>query len=62
MRYVVSRSRYADELNRYFISDVPPRIGKTIEHGGRIYRVIDIECVVDGQYCEEVRCKVQRLI
>ena len=62
MRYVISRSRFADEVNRYFMSDVTPRIGKTFEHQGRVYRVIDIECVVDGSYCEEVRCKVSRVI
>ena len=63
MRYVISRSRYADEINRYFRSDVTPRIGKTIEHNGRIYRVIDIECILDDEsHCEEVRGKVARLI
>ena len=63
MRYVIARSRFAEEVNRYFMSDVTPRIGKTFEHHGRIYRVIDIECVVDAEkHCEEVRCKVSRVI
>ena len=63
MRYVISKSRFADEVNRYFMSDVTPRIGKAFEHGGRVYRVIDIECIVDDErHCEEVRGKVARVI
>jgi hypothetical protein len=63
MRYVISRSRFKEDVNRYFMSDVPPRIGKAFEHGGRVYRVIDIECVVDEtSHCEEVRGKVARVI
>jgi hypothetical protein len=63
MRYVISRSRFANDVNRYFMSDVTPRIGKAFEHGGRVYRVIDIECIIDEEsHCEEVRGKVARVI
>ena len=63
MRYVISRSRFKDDVNKYFMCDVIPRIGKAFEHGGRVYRVIDIECVVDDRArCEEVRGKVARVL
>ena len=63
MRYVISRSRFKEDVNKFFMSDVTPRIGKAFEHGGRVYRVIDIECIVDERsHCEEVRGKVARVL
>lgn len=63
MRYVISRSQDQNEINRYFMSDVLPRIGTAFEHGGHVYRVLDIECVVrDDQRCSEVRGKVARVM
>ena len=63
MKYVISRSKYPNDVNRWFMSDVVPRIGKSFEHDGRIYRVLDIECIVqDDDHCSAVRSKVARLV
>jgi hypothetical protein len=63
MRYVVSRSQNPKEINRYFVSEEVPRIGRTFAHGGRVFRVLDIEWVEredSGQ--REVRGRVARLM
>jgi hypothetical protein len=63
MRYVIVESPDPREINKYFDSDVAPRIGKVFNlSGSRKYRVIDIELVTHAfTEARGVRGLLQRL-
>ena len=62
MRYVIANSFDQSEVNRYFESEVPPRIGGTVRSkAGKVYRIQDICWYTDSfDHGKTVRVLVSR--
>jgi len=49
MRYVIAESYESSEVNRFFISDMVPKIGKAIKtRGGKWYRIKDVGWTINS--------------